>query len=204
MTDALRRSALLAICACLLAACGRFETEVGRPLDLSQHDFQVGETGLSTVTRALGPPTQLSALPDGIAYLYEYTDAVEWQLGLGLNILDIQELRLIKAVAGLGSLDHQVFVLTFDRAGTLSAIGSGRRDSDLGTGYSLQWIVDAVPVVDTSNYETVGAQNTWGRALLEPPPTTLNTQQDLESGAAGFQLRGTPEGIGQHSLEHGR
>ena len=187
-----------------LFGCGRFETEVGRAIDLEQHSFTVGQTRLAAVTHSLGPPTQVSALPGGIAYLYEYTDAVEWQLGFSLDYIGREELGLFKLVAGRGLLDHQVLVMTFDGSGTLTAVASTERNIGLGTSFGLQTILDAEPVIDLSNYQSIGEQSGWGSTLLEPPPTVLNSRQSLESGASGLQLRGTPGAVGQHSLEHRR
>jgi hypothetical protein len=71
----------------------------------------------------------------------------------------------------------------------------------LGGGGALQFIVSVLSLTDTTAFHRQPDALRWGRGLLQRPPVTLNTAQDLRSGSHGLQQRIAPAFVGQATLE---
>ena len=65
----------------------------------------------------------------------------------------------------------------------------------------MQILFAVVPTVDTRHLGALPEQHGWGQLALQPLPVVLNAGQSVTSGAHGLELRGTPAGAGQHTLE---
>ena len=72
----------------------------------------------------------------------------------------------------------------------------------LGSGTSAQLLFTVESVVDTSFLDEDWDPNDWGSALLSPLPEGLNAASSVDLGRAGFELRGTPDSVGQRTLAH--
>jgi len=181
---------------CILAAstmtgCARFSTEKG-----VANTWRAIE---APVLEALGPPAKLSALGEGMVFLYEEAELLERQLGINIHFRDVP---ILKFVVGRGSAERQAMALVFDDTGLLRG---ARRDSwnqDLGGGASAQLVGAVVPVTDSGGLDESPAVHDWGAMLLQPNlPIALNPQSSLLTGQNGVQQFGTPLTAGQHSLE---
>lgn len=178
--------------------CTMITTELGRPIPVERVELKEGATSASQVVEALGPPLQVSALPDGMVMVYEYVNATERQLGVNLEFLGLDWFKLSLGRAGA---KHDVLLLIFDGNGVLQAEDSQKRTEDLGTGFGFQLFFVAAPTVDTSYLDAAPDQLNWGRAALKPLPVTLNNGQSITSGLHGIEMRGTPDSVGQRALE---
>lgn len=58
-----------------------------------------------------------------------------------------------------------------------------------------------MPTVDTKHLWEAPEQFAWGRQALEPLAATLNVGQSVSSGTHGIEMRGTPDSVGQRTLE---
>ena len=84
----------------------------GERIPRAARELRDGQTTRAEALALLGPPKRLSAYRDGVAFLYEYVEKDEGQLGLGLDLL---KLPWIKLSFGQGAADRQVLLLAFDR-----------------------------------------------------------------------------------------
>jgi hypothetical protein len=182
----------------VLAGCSSFRTESGKALPSHPPTFVKGETRVETVIRELGPPNQMSALGDGLAFLYEHSITAEFQLGFSLNLPLIQYLKFVRA---WNHLDQQALLITFDDQGVLLGVGSDSWKEDLGGGTAAQLIFAATSLTDLSALRRPADAHSWGRWLLQRPPVVLNAAQSLRLGANGLQQRISPAYVGQQSLE---
>ena len=200
----MRRGSATALCV-LFGACTILKEEVDTPTGWQDGMFEEGTTAYGEVLRAFGPPATVSAYGDGFAFLYEYMVIHERQLGISYDEeqfgFNVQPLEIIKFAYGKGWADRQSLVLTFDGAGTLQAEEFNAWREDLGTGASVQFILDAGSVVDTSRLRNEPEVNRWGMQMLRTLPETLNTAQSLDTGQSGLELRGTTHAVGQRTLE---
>lgn len=183
----------------VLSGCAHLEHEIGKPLPLESLDgFRVG-THYGDVLDRFGPPTKMSALPDGMVFLYEHVKIDERQYGL---ILPGEIGKWIKAVYASADADVDVMLLVFDNQGRLRGANAQTWSSDAGAGMSMTLIFSAGSFTDTEQYEGSPTRSLeWGKSMLLPPLRTLNSRQNLETGANGIQLTSVPDGIGQHTLE---
>jgi hypothetical protein len=184
--------------ALVLTGCSSFHTEVGRPLSQTPTPLVEGETRVETVVHELGPPHNISALPDGFVFLYEYSFVREFQWGISLKFVGLGFFKLVK---GHSRLSESVRILTFDEQGTLRAQGFAEWHEKLGSGGALQLIVSVLSLTDTTAFRRQPDALLWGRWLLQRPPVTLNSAQDLRTGSNGLQQRLAPAFVGQESLE---
>lgn len=193
---------LLLLCA---AGCTILRSEIGSPVAWDDSLFEEGETHYRAVLEELGAPLRVGRYADGVAFLYEYFYVKEGQIGLSYNGeelgVDYQWLEWIKFSFGRGSADRQALVMIFDGGGTLQSESFVSWDQDLGSGFSLQFIVEAGSVVDTSSVRTWVDPNEWGQMMLRPLPQTLNAPQSIDDGRFGIEQRGTPDRAGQRALE---
>jgi len=140
----------------------------------------------------------MSALPGGFVMLYEFIDAQERQLGINLDFIGI---NWFKIATGRGLADRQALLLVFDEIGVLRAKDYQSWTEPVGKGLALQFLIVAMPTVDTRHLWETSAQHLWGRGALEPLPVTLNTGQSIVTGSHGLEMRGTPRSAGQRTLE---
>jgi hypothetical protein len=182
----------------VLSGCSTIHTEVGRPLPEQASPLVEGTTRAETVVHDLGPPHAVSALPDGFAFLYEYSRVSEFQFGLSLKTVRMPYFKLIKADSNLSEAAR---ILVFDERGVLRAQGSAAWKEKLSGGGALQFIFSVLSLTDTSAFRREPDPLTWGRGNLQRPPVTLNSAQDLRSGINGLQQRVAPVFVGQATLE---
>ncbi len=182
----------------LAAGCSHFTTEMGRPLPDKLPLAASGPTTAAAVVRDLGPPHRIGALPDGFAFLYEYTKADEFQLGFSV---DVEILRWLKFVHAWNRLDQQALLIAFDSAGTMRSQGSARWRENLGGGDAVQFLMAAMSLADLSALKAGADAHRWGLALLQAPPAALNAGQSPRTGAHGLQQRTAPAYAGQTALE---
>jgi outer membrane protein assembly factor BamE (lipoprotein component of BamABCDE complex) len=185
---------LLSGAALLCCGCSLLQAEYGTPFDAEQvAGLEPGRTGRRDVLVALGPPLDLAAHGDGMAFLYEHVQVDEWQLGVNLESLGAD---LFKFALGDSDAERETLVLLFDGDGILVDIGKGSWGEDVGTGSSFQFIAGVNEVVDSGPVSEGAPHLHWGFGLFEPPPLVLNQvhREDL-------QLRGTPKQAGQRALE---
>lgn len=182
----------------LAAGCSHFTTEMGRPLPKALPDAASGPTTAAAVVLDLGPPNRIGALPDGFAFLYEYTKADEFQIGFSV---DKGALRWLKFVHAWNRLDQQALLMAFDASGRLRSQGSARWRENLGGGDAVQFLIAAMSLADLSALEAPADAHRWGLAMLQAPPVALNDGQSLRTGAHGLQQRIAPVYAGQSALE---
>ena len=183
----------------LISACAHLEHDLGKPLPLDAASGFSDDSHYRDVLEKLGPPTKMSALSDGMAFQYEHVKLTERQYGL---ILPGKIGKWIKAVYASADADVEAMLFVFDEKGKLRGADAESWSSDAGAGFSVTLIFSAGSFTDTEQYERSATQSlNWGLALIEPPLTALNRNQDLESGANGLQLTTNSIGIGQHTLE---
>lgn len=189
------------IAATSLSGCAILEHEIDAPLPAESVDAFAEGSHYSEVLDRLGPPTKMSALPDGMAFLYEHVKLTERQYGL---ILPGEIGKWIKAVYASAEADIEAVLFIFDTRGILRGADRQTWSADAGAGMSMTLIFSAGSFTDTEQYEASGSRSlNWGWTLLSPPLVALNSRQDLESGANGIQLTTNSKGIGQHTLELG-
>jgi hypothetical protein len=171
---------------------------MGQPLTGRPDEFTEGRTRVEAVVRELGPPNQASRLPDGFAFLYEYSRVSEFQFGISV---DISFLRWIKFVKAWNSLNQQSLILTFDDQGVLRSAGLAAWQEGLGGGSAAQIVFAVISLSDVSDILQPADAHSWGKLLLQPLPVALNSAQSLRVGEHGLQQRIAPDYAGQHTLE---
>ncbi len=197
----LRRASLLALIAVGLlgSGCAFLTREFGEPLPLDEIGGIKAKSNYSQVLEKFGPPTNMSALSDGMAFQYEYIELKERQYGL---IFPGKIGKWIKAVFAKADASYEVMVFNFDEEGTLRSYGTDAWESNAGSGFSVTLIFSVGSLTDTEKYQQAMTNTLeWGAALTKPPLQTLNAQQSLNTGANGVELTATGTKVGQHSLE---
>ncbi len=182
-----------------LPGCAYLELDIDAALPLDSLDAMPKGSHYAEVLEEFGPPTKMSALPDGMVFLYEHIKLVERQYGL---ILPGDVGKWIKAVYASADADVEVMMLIFDENGLLRGADAQSWSADAGAGMSMTLIFSAGSFTDTEQYEASATRPlAWGKALTMPPLTTLNLEQNLETGANGAQLTTNSRNVGQHTLE---
>jgi hypothetical protein len=189
---------LLVLAGLASAGCTTIGRRVGVPIPAPTADLEEGVTRVSDVVDLLGPPARMSALPDGLAMLYEYIDASERQLGINLELIGLDWFKL---AFGRGAADRQALLLVFDRDGTLRAREYKAWHENIGRGLGFQIFFVAMPTVDSKHLWESPEQFTWGRQALDPLTVALNVGSSVTSGSHGIEMRGTPDSVGQRTLE---
>ena len=185
----------------ILVGCAHLEHDIGSTLPTELLDALPDGSHYADVLNRLGPPTKVSALRDGMVFLYEHVTLTERQYGL---ILPGEIGKWIKAVYASADADVEIMLLIFDEEGNLRGADAQTWSADAGAGMSITLIFSAGSFTDTEQYESSAARALdWGRALTMSPLVTLNSRQNLETGANGVQLTTNSKGIGQHTLELG-
>jgi hypothetical protein len=182
-----------------MSGCAHLEHDVGAFLAADSIDSFSEGSHYGEVLRRLGPPTKMTALPDGMAFLYEHVRLSERQYGL---ILPGEIGKWIKAVYASATADVDATLFLFDKHGILLSAAAQSWSADAGAGMSMTLILSAGSFTDTEHYEASAARSLdWGKALTMPILVSLNSRHNLESGANGLQLTTNSKGIGQHTLE---
>ena len=189
---------LLVLAGLASAGCTTIGRRVGVPIPAPTADLEEGVTRVSDVVDLLGPPARMSALPDGLAMLYEYIDASERQLGINLELIGLDWFKL---AFGRGAADRQALLLIFDQDGTLRAREYKAWHENIGRGLGFQIFFVAMPTVDSKHLWESPEQFTWGRQALDPLTVALNVGSSVTSGSHGIEMRGTPDSVGQRTLE---
>jgi hypothetical protein len=181
------------------ASCAHLDHDLGAPLSADSLDDIADGSHYATVLERFGPPTKVSALSDGMAFLYEHVYLVERQYGL---ILPGEIGKWIKAVYASADADVEVLLFIFDSDGLLQGADAQTWSADAGAGMSMTLIFSAGSFTDTQQYESSPTDLLdWGRSLTEPLLVSLNARQSLENGENGLELTTSSDGIGQHTLE---
>ena len=181
--------------------CTIIKENIDAPIDHAKAELLVGETKYSQALNQLGPPAKVSALGNGLAFLYEHAVTAENQLGINLEIQPVPWLRWFKLTTARGNAQRQALLLVFDEQGILQIQRFHEWDENLGGGSSVQFFIAVASLVDTSQFVDVIGPHQWGRSLLRPLPQTLNMRQSLDMGTGGIELQATPTKAGQHTLE---
>jgi len=189
---------LLFLASFIGGGCTVIGKRFGEPLSVEQTRLEEGVTTVGQTIESLGPPHRMSALPYGMVMVYEYIDASEQQFGLNLDFLG---LNWFKMSLGRAKAKNEVLLLIFDDEGLLQAQDYQNWIEDLGKGFGFQLFFVAAPTVDARHLNTNPMQLSWGREALEPLPVTLNAGQGIVSGRHGIEMRGTPDSVGQRTLE---
>jgi hypothetical protein len=184
-----------------LAGCAWLEHDIGATLDEAVLERVGAGAYYAEILDELGPPTKMSALPDGMVFVYEKARITERQYGL---ILPGEVGKWIKAVYASADADIETIVFVFDAQGRLSSADTEIWNTDAGAGMSLTLLFSTGSFTDTEQYESSPARSLdWGKALTMPPLVSLNDRQNLETGLNGIKLTTSPEAVGQHALELG-
>ena len=187
------------------AGCTVLLSEISHPIAWNESRFVEGKTHYGEVLKELGPPLRLSRYGDGVAFLYEYLLVKEGQIGISYDGEEFgtawKWLEWVKFSFGKANADRQALVVIFDRQGTLRSERFLAWDQKLGSGFSLQFLVEAGSVVDTTAVRSEVEPYDWGAMMLRPLPQTLNAAQSIDDGRFGLEQRGTPDRAGQRALE---
>lgn len=191
--------ALLATAVVCATGCASIDRRFGNPLPFEAFESVETASHYSVLLEKFGPPTRMTALPSGMAFLYEYVRIRERQYGL---VLPGEVGNLIKAVYASADATTESMIFVFDDEGALLGSDSEITKSDAGGGFSVSLIFTLGSLTDTADYEESARQSVdWGAGLTQPPLTMLNRAQSLETGESGFELSGTSPAAGQHTLE---
>jgi hypothetical protein len=171
---------------------------MGRPLTAKTNEFAEGLTRIDTVLGELGPPHQVSRLPEGFAFLYEYSAISEFQFGFSANLPVVRWFKFVKA---WNHLDQESLLLTFDDRGVLRSAGSAGWKESLGGGSAVQILFVSISLSDVSEILRPADAHFWGKQLVQPLPVALNSASSPRTGEHGLQQRIAPDYAGQQTLE---
>ena len=189
----------LLVTASFFSGCAYLEHDIGRPLPLESIDSFPTGSHFAEVLEDLGPPTKVTALSDGMAFLYEHVLLTERQYGVTLP----GEIgQWIKAVYASADADVEIMLFIFDGQGKLLGADTQTWSADAGAGMSMTMAFSVGSFTDTEAYESSPTRSlNWGKGLTTSPLVGLNARQSLETGAGGVQLTTNSKGVGQHTLE---
>lgn len=195
---------LVLACCLVLASCTQITSRIGDNYgaDLQQLLEAEQVQTVDDVLARLGPPHRVAAVGEGYAFLYFFFDIDEDQIGVSSQL---PVLRLFKLSLASAEADQLVAVLQFDAAGQLLAAGRWKDVEGLGSGGSIGLAILYTSIIDSDRLtEDAWAVNQWGASLLKPMPRGLNHFNTADSGDNGLELRGSPNRIGQRTLESPR
>ncbi|MBY8975146.1 hypothetical protein KHP62_04960 [Rhodobacteraceae bacterium NNCM2] len=184
-----------ASCARLPAGAGynRDAATFGSVIPQEAKALEPGAATYAEVVDLLGPPSVITALPEGFAFLYEG------------GSLDNQSVEVtVYSVRGGYSWSKAGFsaaVFVFDAGGQLR--GKAIEERNDGTGRGMAVGTHRSNAADQAIYLVPAQQTFWGRQMLRRIPRTLNDASNLDSGQAGLERRGTTSKVGQRTLESG-
>ena len=181
-----------------VAGCSHITKKIDNPIVSSVTELTKDQIHYYKVLDELGPPAYMSSLPEGFAFQYETLQIDELQFGISANV---EIFRWFKLAYGKAKVERELHTFIFNKEGYVQAYGKKQTKDDAGKGISYQIIVKVAQVVDTSHLEQPFAQHNWGFSLLQPLPVAINRKQSMDSGAHGMEQRGTPNAVGQRTLE---
>lgn len=188
----------LLVISIVVNGCTTIKNQIDLPPEANAPSLKIAQTHFHDILDIFGPPAQITALPEGFAFLYESLRIQENQLGISLGK---DTLSLFKLALGKADVDRQIRILVFDKSGFLRSHSHRTIHEDVGKGSAIQFLVKVEQMVDTKYLENDSVQHDWGFSLLKPLPHALNLGQSLDSGAKGMEQRGTPTEVGQRALE---
>ncbi len=181
-----------------LAGCSQMRYELGERLNAAHANPPPQGTGMAAVLAQLGPPLRVSSSPSGYLMSWEHWQVHEDSVGVSLGVLGAD---FLSVDWGDARIRGEFAVVTFDRDKRVSGSAYSRWDNDGGGGSAIQPFVGIADVVDVDDLLEPLPQHRWAGTLLEELPRALNRQSRPGQGGTGIQQRGTPNGIGQQSLE---
>ena len=184
--------------ALLLSACTQWRYELGTPLAHELLPEDGPELTLTDVLARLGPPLRLSEAGGGYVLAWEFWKIREDTIGLSLGALGTDVLSMDW---GKAHMHGEFLLVTFDRQHKVTGRAFSRWSSDAGGGQAIQPLVGLVSLVDVEDMVDNLPQHQWGAGLLHPLPQAMNAQSRPDMGQNGVERRGTPNGVGQRSLE---
>jgi hypothetical protein len=140
------------------------------------------------VLAALGPPTKLTALPAGFAFLYESTEVFHRGFAFSVYILGFSVTK--------GDRLLDTYVVLFDERGLVVGHEKSTKSVPLGLAFAMTIPTGGPPKA----LSALAPQHHWGKSLLQPLPQTLNAASDIDAGMHGVEQRGTPRAVGQRTL----
>jgi hypothetical protein len=171
-----------------ISSCTRTHIRNDKDIDVARTRTIQHNTPYADVLATLGPPTKLTALPSGFAFLYESSQALLRSLSLSVHF--------ISASVTKGDRVLDSYVVLFDERGLVV----GHEQITKSVPLSLTFAV-TIPTGGSPKALTILApQHQWGMSLLKPLPKTLNAANDLDAGMHGLEQRGTPTAVGQRTL----
>lgn len=195
--DSLGRLALLA-CFCLLTACTQWRYDLGTPLAQTAFPDSKEQQRLVDVLATLGPPQRLSATDTGFVLAWEHWQVDEDTLGIRLGFMGAD---ILSMDWGKAHVRGEFLLLTFNRDYLLTGSAYSEWDSNLGGGKGVQPFLGFVSLVDVADLTRRMPQHSWGAATLKSIPSALNRESNSNTGQNVVEQRGTPNGVGQQSLE---
>ena len=172
--------------------------DLGEHMDADTVPLPAVGTSLADSLALLGPPHRMSASESGYLLAWEHWHVRETNVGFSLGALGAD---FLSADWGRMRASGEFLLLTFDRGYLLTAAVRSDWDSDRGGGQAVQPFFSFVSVVDADDLVRRMHQHRWGMDLLQPTSRALNRNSSPYTGQAGIEQRGTPQGIGQQSLE---
>ena len=174
-----------------ISSCTRIHLSVGKEIDAARTHTIQQNTHYSGVLAALGPPAKLTALPAGFAFLYESTHALQ----RGISLFFMHPALGLSITKGNRRLD--TYVVVFNERGWVVGHGQITKSVPLSLTVAL-----GIPTGGTLRNLTAPApQHRWGMHMITPLPKTLNAANDVDAGMHGLEQRGTPNAVGQRTLE---
>lgn len=184
--------------ALLLPACTQWRYELGTRLSPDLLPEESPNVTLTDVLAKLGPPLRLSAAGEGYILAWEFWKIREDTIGLSLGALGTD---VLSVDWGKAHMHGEFLLVTFDRQHRVTGRAFSRWSSDGGGGQAIQPLVGLVSLVDVEDMVDNLPHHQWGSGLLLPLPEAMNAQSRPDMGQTGIQRRGTPNGVGQRSLE---
>ena len=167
---------ILFLLICIFQGCTVIHKQIDSPLKFDEKYINRDQIHISTILENLGPPAKLSALGNGVVFLYEYTLITERQLGITVRY---GLLSLIKFSHANAKADRQTLLLLFDEKGILTSYAFQDLTEKVGSGVGASFVYSVRSLVDTSNLEEEPAVFQWGTNLLLPVRPTLEVNPRL-------------------------
>jgi hypothetical protein len=186
----------LTVC-CLLTACSQWRYDLGTPLAVKQ-ELPPQNTSLGQALDLLGPPVRMTATDTGFVLAWEHWHIREDSFGFSLGALGAD---FLSADWGEMRVKGEFLLLTFDKQHQLSSATHSDWDNYGGGGQAIQPFLGFISVVDADDLLDFMPQHRWGGSLLQRLPDALNKSSNTNTGQSGLQQRGTPNSVGQHTLE---
>ena len=98
---------IILLLVCIFQGCTVIHKQIDSSLQFDEKYINQNQTYISTVLENLGPPAKLSALGNGVVFLYEYTLITERQIGITVRY---GLLSLIKFSHANAKADRQILL----------------------------------------------------------------------------------------------